>query len=94
MEGIKLAIEKAKVVKIIQGTERRRNVERHSRSHGNGDSHSHSNEKFRKNGKEKKKNKFRKGIWKGVSTEYWQCGKTGHYRSECPEGGKGNSTYC
>lgn len=78
--SLKLAIERSKAFNIIQGKscERRRNFEkrfekgkdRDSHSHDNGDSH--SNGKFVKDRKEKKKNSFEKGAWKGASTECWQ----------------------
>lgn len=94
LEGLtllKLAIERAKAVKIIQreNFERKRDFEKRFEEEKR---NARNNEKKRE-GKEtdKKKGGFGQGNWKRTNTkERWLCGKTEQFRSDCPEN-KGNT---
>ncbi|EFN73165.1 hypothetical protein EAG_04002 [Camponotus floridanus] len=78
LEGIsslKLAVERGKAVKIIQGEnfERKKDYERRFEK-GKGDALTH----------ERKSKEEENGKQKGTK-ECWLCGKAGHYRADCPE---------
>mgnify|MGYP002717615413 CR=1 FL=1 len=102
--SLNLAVERAKTVKIIQGenfgkfykSEKSgfRMAERSGARNGNGNGAQNGNTNNARNGNAlyEKKNfsggKFRNNF-PSKGKECWTCGKTGHFRFECPEG-KGN----
>lgn len=94
LEGLtllKLTIERAKAVKIIQGEnfEKKRDFENWFEKEK---TDARNNEKMEKDEeRDKKKRDFAQGNWKRTNTrECWLYGKTGYFRSDCPEN-KGNT---
>lgn len=109
LEGIislKAAIERAKMIKIIQGEnlEKRKELnfkfEKKNNYYKEKDNHRQNKTNFEKEkGKEEEKDKIKKREGKFYrqnkgtnqkSIECWSCGKIGHFRFECPLD-KGNS---
>ncbi|KYN22676.1 hypothetical protein ALC57_04918 [Trachymyrmex cornetzi] len=71
MEGVtslRIAIERAKAVQLIQGTCFENNKEENNKVNKNGN--------FFEN---------KSGVKVGNKRECWECGKEGHFRSECPD---------
>ena len=94
---MKLAIERAKAVKIIQGDFGRQNGFFKEKRRGNSEKLSASGEEKRGD-EEKRENSLRKKNgrfgenFKGKTSgkECWSCGKEGRFRFECP-GTQGNA---
>ena len=95
ISSLNLAIERAKTLKVIQGefSERRgENFRRFIKEKGKGaegtEARRFGTKERDESRKEEKGKRF--GSKLNAGRECWTCGKTGHFRSECPEG-KGNA---
>lgn len=91
---MKTAVERAKVVKTIQkssfeGSRTGENSSRRDNEEKKSSFDQNSGEKKEK-GEGKQKNFTPRNRFGNGPRECWTCGKTGHFRSDCPEN-KGNS---
>jgi len=89
--SLNLAIERAKTIKMIQGEGLKKEKENFNKNFSGKEKEVARENKTEddREGKEKKGNfgkKKRFGSKSSADRECWTCGKTGHYRSECPEG--------
>lgn len=96
LEGItslKIAIERAKTIKVIQGeTFGKKRFDNFANKSSNGKFYRKNEDgekKEEKEGTTKRENNERGNRKPRTMRECWLCGKTGHFRSECPDN-KGN----